>query len=277
MKARNPMRQSWLGEGETEGWIAHRLELVTSPAWRLRPKPLANILDRLEIEHMREGGKANGNLCVSYDQFVAAGVSRKVIRAAEDTGEALGLLVVERSQEMVGNIRGASKYRLTYVPAKDKRAPTDEWRDVTAEQAKTIVADFQIVASQKRGPSYPQGTQPSSPFGQTTARKAANTSSPFGQTPVTQGEHPSISATSNPDDKPPGSAAPANASRAGGRVTSPDPEPSKIIAYRMGESPPAGSTPLGPQVNTRTYSEDGGPIHLGQILQQLRDQSKRAS
>lgn len=190
MRARNPMRRSWLDDTQG-GWIAHRLVLVTSAAWRERPKPLANILDRLEIEHMRHAGKENGHLFVSYEQFVAAGVSRKVIRAAEEAGVALGLLRVELSETILGNIRGATRYGLTYVPEKGKRAPTDEWLDVTQEKADSIVAAFQRVAAQKRGPSYPRGTRTGSPFGQ----KTGPTGSPFGHSPVTQGELSSISAS----------------------------------------------------------------------------------
>jgi hypothetical protein len=215
------MRQSWLGEGETKGWIAHRLELVTSPAWRMRPKPLVNILDRLEIEHMREGGAENGNLAVSYDQFVAAGVSRKVIRAAETAGEALGLLVVTRSEVVSGNVRGANIYRLTYVPERGRRAPTDEWLDVTRDIAEEVFAGFQKVAAQKRGPSYPRGTDTSSPFGQVATRKPAGAGSPFGQTPVTQGELPSISATSMAGER---AATRAPAAEASG-ARAPDPAP----------------------------------------------------
>lgn len=258
------MRRSWLDDSDG-GWIAHRLQLLVSPAWRLRPKPLANILERLEIEHMRHAGKENGNLFVSFDQFVAAGVSRKVIRAAEAAGEALGLLVVTRSETIVGNIRGASKYRLTYVPEKGRRAPTDEWQGITDEKAAAIVADFQSVASQKRGSSYPRGTRTSSPFGQ----KAASTSSPFGQSPVTQGERSSISATSHQSVGETGGAARNPKRRSKPPVARTEPPAPALTAYRIGQKPPDGTVALGPTVDRASMPGGDAPRAIGQISESL--------
>src|SRR5687768_13221199 len=92
------------------------VRLVLSPAWQHRPRPLCRVLERLEVEHMRHGGKENGQLCVSFDQLVEYGVSRRVIRPAIDAGVQLGLLVVRQSDELVRNVRAPNQYRLTYVP-----------------------------------------------------------------------------------------------------------------------------------------------------------------
>ena len=70
--------------------------MIQSPSWRSRPVPLANILERLEIEHMRHAGTANGQLYVSYNQFVQFGISKRAINAALHLGEQLGLLEVMR-------------------------------------------------------------------------------------------------------------------------------------------------------------------------------------
>jgi hypothetical protein len=207
MRAGNPMRRSWLDDTDG-GWIAHRLVLLVSPAWQARPKPLAGILERLEIEHMRHAGLENGNLIVSYDQFVAFGVSRKIIRAAEVCGRALGLIEAVHSEESIGGVRAPNRYRLTYVPEKGKRAPTDEWQGVTAERAAQVVADFQNVATKKRGPSYPRGTH-AVPLGYLPDPVS---SSPFGQTPVTHGEPPLIS-THQPDEARPSVVAPPHVGR----------------------------------------------------------------
>lgn len=189
-RAQNPMRRSWLDESEG-GWIAHRLRLLLSPAWRLRPVPLCRLLDRIEIEHMRHAGRENGHLIVSFDQFVAAGVSRKIIRATIDLGASLGLLAIVQSAEMVRSIRAPNRYRLTYVPEKDRRAPTDEWASVTEGEVQKAVAAFQDIATAKRksSPQFPFLPSTSSPSG----HKRGSTSSPFGQTPVTHGEHTLIS------------------------------------------------------------------------------------
>jgi len=127
MSPRNPSRRGWMNE-DGGGWVAHRLSLLTSPAWQRRPRPLVKIMDRLEIEHLRHAGNENGNLCVSYDQFVAFGVSRKAIKPALELGEALGLLEIVRVENWEGSHRPPNLFRLCYLPAKGKKAPTDEWR-----------------------------------------------------------------------------------------------------------------------------------------------------
>lgn len=115
-----------------------------SAAWKARPVPLWRILERLEEEHMRHGGQENGNLFVSYKQFVDAGVSKKTIRQMIDVGVALGLLeVMDNSNKWRGDVRPPASYRLTYIPAKGAKVPTDEWkRHSSHEDAKALVKRF---------------------------------------------------------------------------------------------------------------------------------------
>lgn len=189
-RAANPMRRSWLDDSNG-GWLPHRLQLVTSPAWRMRTVPLSNLLERIEIEHMRHAGQENGRLCVSYDQFVAHGVSRKIIRPTINLGIDLGLLDVGQSDEWQGDVKAPNHYRLTYVPEKGRRAPSDEWASVTEAQAAALVAEFQAVASARRKSKsqFPFTPPTSSPF----TRKGGSTSSPFTQSSVPLGEHTLIS------------------------------------------------------------------------------------
>lgn len=137
MMQRNPSRKSYLNG---EGFIPHRIELLTSPAWRKRPRPLATILERLEIEHMRHAGKENGNLHVSYDQFAAFGVSRRAINPSLKIGVAIGLVEVIQSDAWEGDVRSPNRYRLTYVPAKGKLAPTDEWSFLDDPRVTAVLA-----------------------------------------------------------------------------------------------------------------------------------------
>jgi hypothetical protein len=86
------------------------------------------VLMRLEIELMQHGGKNNGKLIVTYNDFVAFGIPRSTVAPA------IRLLVNVRLIEIT--VRGwraaehgrPAQYRLTYVPAYGKD-PTDEWRD----------------------------------------------------------------------------------------------------------------------------------------------------
>lgn len=145
----NPSRRDWMtADG---GFLPIRLGMLLSPAYQARTRPLASILERLEIEHLRHGGAQNGGLCVSYSQFAEYGVSRRTVRPALLLGVALGLLEVIQIQEVVGDIRPDNMYRLTYVPERGKRAPTDEWRSVTAAAASKAVDDFKARTTPKKG------------------------------------------------------------------------------------------------------------------------------
>ena len=141
MRARNPARRGYLDD---TAWVPHRLDMMASPAWRSRPRPLAKMIERLEIEHMRHGGKENGNLVVTYDQFEAYGVSRRAICQMIEAGQALGIIEVIKPENWYGDVRPPNVYRLTYIPAKGKRAPTDEWNSITQEQAEIIVEKAKI-------------------------------------------------------------------------------------------------------------------------------------
>lgn len=124
-------------------FMPHRLELLISPAWRAAPRPLRNILERIEIEHLRHGTMNNGELYVSYLQFVEFGISKRSIKPALELGQKLGLLeVIQEAENHLSDIRAANAYRLTYVPAKGKAAPTDEWKLITESRARALVEGF---------------------------------------------------------------------------------------------------------------------------------------
>ncbi|WP_245445052.1 hypothetical protein [Pseudaminobacter soli (ex Li et al. 2025)] len=123
--------------------MPHRLELLISPAWRAAPRPLRNVLERLEIEHLRHGGFNNGELYVSYLQFVEFGVSKRSIKPTLELGQKLGLLeVIQEAENHLNDIRAANAYRLTYVPAKGKSGPTDEWKAITEARAQVLLEAY---------------------------------------------------------------------------------------------------------------------------------------
>lgn len=131
-------KQAWL-----TNFIPHRREMLRSASWQARPVPLARILERLEIEYLQHGGANNGQLYVSHSQFVTYRVSRRVIAATLALGEKLGLLeVIKESSCTGGNLRPPNRYRLTYVPKRGAKAPTDEWKNVTEARAKKYVVDY---------------------------------------------------------------------------------------------------------------------------------------
>jgi hypothetical protein len=125
----------------TERFVMHRRSLLESCSWRVLTLEARQLLDRIELEHLRHGGKENGSLKVPYNDFIDYGMTRRnsIARAIREA-EALGLLEVVRGG--FGN-RGRSipnKYRLTYLPTTDQDG-TDEWREIeTMEDAKRRIA-----------------------------------------------------------------------------------------------------------------------------------------
>jgi hypothetical protein len=51
-------------------FVPHRLALLESYAWRALSREAHLALHRIEIEHLRHGGKENGALVVPYDHFL---------------------------------------------------------------------------------------------------------------------------------------------------------------------------------------------------------------
>lgn len=128
-------------------YVAHRLEMLQSPAWRKAPRPMKALLEELEIEHLRHKGCANGQLARSYTQFIAAGFNRHTVTQMIRTAEALGLIKVNRNSGIgAPDLRDAHLYTLTYLPTGVGRniAPTDDWKRIkTDDQAQKIIENFQ--------------------------------------------------------------------------------------------------------------------------------------
>src|SRR5262245_34621990 len=145
------MTQKPNGDRRTKPFVMHPLEMLESMAWRSLTPAARLVLDRLEIEHMRHHGKRNGNLIVTYDEFLEymGRKRRHSVAAAIEQLERLGFLeVVERGKWNDGKDRRASRYRLTYLPANNK-PPTDEWRSPVTKTSlrdgdENVTTDFEI-------------------------------------------------------------------------------------------------------------------------------------
>jgi hypothetical protein len=74
------------------------------------------ILDCLELEHCRHGGRENGKLICTYDDFERAGIQRSCIREGLDELVAAGLIkIVRPGRRAYADLRVPSMYRLTYL------------------------------------------------------------------------------------------------------------------------------------------------------------------
>lgn len=122
-------------------FVAHSLRLLSSPAWQSLTLAEMKILHRLEVEHLRHGGKQNGELICPFRDF---GIWRTNIKPAIERLAACGLLEIRRGRGGTLGYGKAHRYRLTYVPTWNGKwvAPTDEWRKVgAAHGTKTVPRD----------------------------------------------------------------------------------------------------------------------------------------
>jgi hypothetical protein len=81
------------------------------------------VLARIEIEHMHHGGKENGHLPATYEDFVRYGIHRHAIAPAIRELQMLGFIeIIARGRAGNREFRSPNRYRLTYCPAKGEPA-----------------------------------------------------------------------------------------------------------------------------------------------------------
>jgi hypothetical protein len=118
---------------------ARLIDMLESPAYRVASLSCRMIMDRIAIEYAHHGGKENGKLPVTYNQFVEYGLHRHAIGPGIREGEALGLFfVTERGRANAGEFRSPNLFRLPYR-ACGSNPPTTEWSKIgTMEEAKLL-------------------------------------------------------------------------------------------------------------------------------------------
>ena len=134
-------------------FVPRTVEMLESPAYRALSLSGHRVLSRIEVEHAHHGGKDNGKLPVTYDDFEQYGIDRHAIAPA--IREVVALKFVEiTSPGRAGNaeFRRPNYFRLTYLRAA-KDDPTHDWRRVeTAERAKQLAQDARKSAPKNRKP-----------------------------------------------------------------------------------------------------------------------------
>lgn len=109
--------------------------MLESDAIRALPKSSWLILCRIICEHLGHGGRENGNLKVTYDQFVAFGVSRSLIAPGIALLSRVGLIDVSvRGLRSHGIARRPNSYRLTWLPRADEAPATNRWKGYIASR-----------------------------------------------------------------------------------------------------------------------------------------------
>lgn len=123
-------------------WAWLTREMIWAPAWRAMPLCARRALDRVMLEHMAHAGHENGNLIVTYDDFVRDGVgSRSATARAVRILEALGLLdVTLQGHRSFGGAHLPSRYALTWLPRADGTPATNRWQRIASiREARELV------------------------------------------------------------------------------------------------------------------------------------------
>jgi hypothetical protein len=122
-------------------WAWFPQDMLQSPAWRqlIKHPAAVTVFMRIVLEHLRHGGKNNGNLIVTYADFREFGLSQHSIADGIALATALGFTHVKRGRPSREGDRYPSRYTLTIYPVLDQWE-TNDWRHIrTVEKAKEIV------------------------------------------------------------------------------------------------------------------------------------------
>jgi hypothetical protein len=123
-----------------EQFVVHPRRMLESYAYRALSLSAYRVLARIEIEQCTHAGLENGNLPVTYEDFVVYGIDRHAIGPAIRENEALGFLeVTERGRAGNREHRKPSKYRLTYL-ATGRADPTHEWDRIKTKEGAEALA-----------------------------------------------------------------------------------------------------------------------------------------
>ena len=146
------------GPPKDQSWSWYSVEMMQSDAWRDMSINARRMLDLLEIEHLKHGGYENGNLMMTYNQFVAGGIRRSSIFATIAELEKLGWIEVSR-----GGYRGFARswphrFRLTHRRTRIQPAigapylvePTHDWRHYRSQKSCGMVPEAAPSQSQNR-------------------------------------------------------------------------------------------------------------------------------
>lgn len=162
------------GEGNplTGSFVRHHLEMRRSPAWEALSENDKRILERIEREHMEHGGRHNGRLVVTYDQFETYGVRRKSINKGIHRLEALGFVEAKRfGYDNKTGVRIKSEYRLTYADSVHDNGPqgyfpapkvTNDWQRLNTPEKvqRAIEAAAKKMVDAKRSTKAPKKKSP---------------------------------------------------------------------------------------------------------------------
>jgi hypothetical protein len=103
--------------------------MIESEAWCSLSLAARRVVDRVVIEHMSHAGTENGNLVVTYKDFVRFGIRRGSLSAAIAEAVATGLLIMtEKGRPSTGPDRWPTHYALGWLPTSDGASALNRWK-----------------------------------------------------------------------------------------------------------------------------------------------------
>jgi hypothetical protein len=124
-------------------WSARPLELMESPAYRVLSRAAHLAMSRIEIEQRHHGGRDDGRLPVTFQDFVDYGIHHSSVTPALRELQAVGIIrVTQRGRAGNAEHRSPNLFFLTFANERDgtKSPPPHDWRKVeTIEQAEQLV------------------------------------------------------------------------------------------------------------------------------------------
>jgi hypothetical protein len=138
-------------------WVWQSRALRQSDAWRSAGINARRFVDFLLIEHMKQGGRANGLLKATQRQLIAFGIGARYVTKAIREAEKLGLV-----DGYHGGRRVATKYALTWLPGTMGQRQRTDGRPIATPLSS-------LCRSQNRKGCPPKGRQGCAPKGRQTA------------------------------------------------------------------------------------------------------------
>jgi hypothetical protein len=125
----------------------YSIEMLESPAYCTLSLSARRVIDRIRIEHARHGGKENGKLIVTFQDFENYGIHRNAIAPAIREAAALGFIrITQTGRGGNGEFRVPNRFALTHLEtgtgrAEETAAPTNDWRRITTMEAALRIAE----------------------------------------------------------------------------------------------------------------------------------------
>jgi hypothetical protein len=134
-------------------WTWWTIEAMESPTYRALSLSAHRVIARIRVELGHHGGRDNGKLPVTFQDFEDYGIHRHAIAPAIREVEALGFArITQHGRAGNAEFRTPNLFALTHLPTDDGRVTaTDDWRKIKTMEEATAVAEAARKASARYG------------------------------------------------------------------------------------------------------------------------------